>query len=166
MPDNRFVILLGSNINPEYNLHQAIKLIGEKVPIVKVSRVYETPPVGMQGENFLNAAITVQTEESPGILKKTLLREIELQLGRKRTEDKFTPRTIDLDIIIANGEVLDEEVFSHAHVCLPVAEILPELIEPISGNTLQSIAKVFKHDKTVRILPDIELIATADSPDP
>lgn len=164
MPNNRLVVLLGSNINPEYHLRQALALIGEETSILQVSRVFETPPVGMQGENFLNAAILILTEKSPGEFKNTLLRDIEARLGRVRTEDKFIPRTIDLDIIIANDEVLDEEIFSHAHVCIPVADLMPELIEPVSGKTLRTLAEGYRRANTLRIRTDIKLSTTPGSP--
>lgn len=60
-------------------------------------------------------------------IKPALLAPIKNQLGRKRSTDKNAPRTIDLDVIVFNGLVIDHSVWVHPHIELPVSELLPEL---------------------------------------
>ena len=65
-----------------------------------------------------------------------ILGEIENSLGRIRTEDKNAPRTIDLDIIVFNNELLDANIFELDHLILPLADLLPELFSDQYGCTL------------------------------
>lgn len=138
---NKILILLGSNINPEQNLPAAVELLSRNLTIQRISRIYETPPFGMDGDNFLNAAVEVLAELSAEDVKQHILREVESQLGRQRSRDKFIPRTIDLDIIVFNETVVDREVFEQPHVMLPASDLRPDLIEPSSGSTLKQLAE-------------------------
>lgn len=118
-------LLLGSNIAPEYNLPQAIKLLGLHAEISSSSMIWETPPVGSGGPNFLNAALLVQTDLGPEQFKDIVIRPVETYLGRVRTADKYAPRTIDIDIVAWDCQVMDSDVWAFAHAAVPVAEVLP-----------------------------------------
>jgi len=89
------VIALGSNIAPEHNLPRAMRSLKDMAgrPL-RVSQVYETPPIGSPGAPwFLNAAVLLETSRAlPGL--RMVLRRIEAQLGRIRTQDPNAPRTI------------------------------------------------------------------------
>lgn len=118
-------LLLGSNIDPELNLPKAILLLGLHADIASTSMVWETPPVGSGGPNFLNAALLVQTDLEPQQFKDTVIRPVEAYLGRVRTADKFAPRPIDIDIVAWDCRVLDADVWRYAHAAVPVSEVLP-----------------------------------------
>ena len=94
--------------------------------IGKVSSVWESPAVGSPGPNFLNVAIQVQSNLQPDALKHLVLRNVEAYLGRQRMKDKNAPRTIDIDIAILDGKVIDDQVWEQAHLAIPLAEIIPE----------------------------------------
>jgi len=143
---NRAYISLGSNIDKERNLACAVAELAARVRIIAASAVYETAPVGdVHQENFLNAVVAVETDETPDGLNGHVLRPIEAALGRVRTADRNAPRTIDLDIVaFAAGSapgpvVLDPEVWTRAHLAAPLAELLPELPHPASGETLRAV---------------------------
>jgi 2-amino-4-hydroxy-6-hydroxymethyldihydropteridine diphosphokinase len=68
---------------------------------------------------------------------------LEAQLGRVRTEHKYSPRTIDIDILIYGEEILDPEIWSQPHLTVPLAELLPELKHPSSGEKIQVFADKF-----------------------
>jgi len=146
---------LGSNIAPEEHLKQAVERLREMLPILAVSRAWKSPAVGSGGPDFLNAAVLVDTRMYPGVLKERVLRPIERSLGRERSQNRYTPRTIDIDIVVYEGEVLDPLLWSQAYLALPVAELLPELVEPISGETLESIASRLVSLAGVSPSPDV-----------
>lgn len=134
-------ISLGSNINPHENIERALQEIRQELQVIKVSSTWESPPYKSDGDCFLNAAVLAETHLDGPTLKNSILMKIEKKLGRVRTEDKFAPRTIDLDIVIFDNQILDESLWEFAFVTLPVSEILPELKNPITGEPIQQIAE-------------------------
>jgi 2-amino-4-hydroxy-6-hydroxymethyldihydropteridine diphosphokinase len=144
------LISLGSNIDPERNLPQAVRLLAERCHLVAVSAVYETVPVGKKEQpNFLNGAALVETDLGAAELKENVLLAIEDELHRVRTQDKNAPRTIDLDIAFYGDEVIEVEgrqipapdVLRYAHVALPLADVAPFQPHPETGQTLSQIAE-------------------------
>jgi 2-amino-4-hydroxy-6-hydroxymethyldihydropteridine diphosphokinase len=87
-------------------------MLGRHLTIEEVAQTWETPAVGSRGPNFLNTAAAVRTQLPPELLKSLVLRRIERQLGRVRTANKNAPRTIDLDILVYEGQVLDPKVWT------------------------------------------------------
>jgi 2-amino-4-hydroxy-6-hydroxymethyldihydropteridine diphosphokinase len=147
---NRAFISLGSNIDSEHNMKEAVRRLGTQCPVLAVSTVYETAPVGnTQQPRFLNAAVLVETELTATQLKEKVLLVIEQELGRVRTEDKNAPRTIDLDIAAFAPEAHDEglltfhdsDILRYAHVAMPLADIAPSVRHPATGQTLHEIAE-------------------------
>ena len=105
---NRAYISLGSNIDSEHNMREAVRRLSLRCHLLAVSPVYETAPVGRTDQsNFLNAAALIETELTAVELKTNVLQVIEGELGRVRTADRNAPRTIDLDISLFNEEVFD-----------------------------------------------------------
>ena len=133
--------MLGSNIAPKRHLPQACELLAKRLRILDASSVWQTPPMGMKGEDFLNAALKVESVYDIEALKYAILRPIERQLGRTRGEDSFVPRPIDIDIVIFEDEVVDEELWRYAHIAVPMAELLPELPHPTKAINLADFAK-------------------------
>lgn len=137
-------LMLGSNIDPIEHLQKALALLREHGEITRMSTTWETTAVGSPGPNFYNLAICLHTPLSSDDLKWQVLRSIESRLGRIRTADKNAPRTIDLDIIVYDGEVLDPQLWKRFFVTIPMAELLPDLRNPSGGQWLHEIAKEFK----------------------
>ncbi len=146
---------LGSNIAPAENLKTAVELLREKLPVTAVSRAWKSPAVGSGGPDYLNAAVLVDTWLYPRLLKDEVLRPIERSLGRRRGKNKFAPRTIDIDIVIYDGKVLDPKLWTQAYLALPVAELLPHLIHPATGETLEDIASRLVSLAGVSPAPDV-----------
>jgi 2-amino-4-hydroxy-6-hydroxymethyldihydropteridine diphosphokinase len=143
-------ISLGSNIDSEYNMREAVRRLSLRCRLLAVSPVYETAPVGKTDQpNFLNAAALVETSLAAPELKTQVLQAIEHELGRVRTADKNAPRTIDLDISLFNDEILDigprhipdPDILKFAHVAVPLADLAPELRHPETGQALGQIAR-------------------------
>ncbi len=146
---------LGSNIAPAENLKQAVELLRAELPVLAISRAWKSPAVGAPGPDFLNAAILVCTDLPQAALKEKIIHPIEMRLGRRRSQDKYAPRTIDIDIIIYGDAVLDSMLWTHAHLALPVAELLPGLVEPDSGRSLEQIANGLAHQAGITPCPDV-----------
>jgi len=103
------VIGMGSNIEPEENIELALEELEEIGHVLRTTDFYYTAPLKYEDQpDFLNGAIVLQTS-LPLELLALRLRWIEERLGRVRTENKNGPRTIDLDIVLYNGVVIDEE---------------------------------------------------------
>jgi len=150
-------LLLGSNIRPEFNLPLAVERLQNYLTILRVSSVWETPAVGSIGPNFLNAALLAQTALDQTALKMELLTPLEEQLGRLRSADKNAARTIDLDIILFDGLILDPTLWHFAHLVVPVSEILPD-IRSEAGETLKEAAAKFISSGSIRLRPDVLLL--------
>jgi len=135
----RSFVGLGSNLGDrERNLQEAVGRLGQIGP-VRVSAFRDTEPVGVLDQpNFLNAVVELSTDLSPRELLDQLL-GIERELGRDRTkEERWGPRTIDLDLLLYGDEVSDEPGLTVPHprlaerrfVLEPLHEIEPELVLP------------------------------------
>jgi 2-amino-4-hydroxy-6-hydroxymethyldihydropteridine diphosphokinase len=159
----RAFLSLGSNLEAEYNLPRAALGLRPLGRILACSSVYQNPAVGpTPGPDFLNAAVLLETELSPHVLRKEL-RALEARLGRRRTHDKYAPRTIDLDLVLfadwvirdAELELPDPDLTSRPHLAVPLAELDPELRHPISGESLSSIAARLLPEAQMQFVPDV-----------
>ncbi len=129
-------------------LERAKKIIVEKIgKIVKESSIYETTPWGFNSEqDFLNQVLIVSTDLSP---KKVLNKcfEIEKELGRVRQSEQYSSRTIDIDILFYNDEIIHEQELIIPHERLherrftmePLVEISPEYTHPKLNKTLSEL---------------------------
>ena len=167
----RVFIALGSNIEPEYNMREAVRRLSLRCGLLAVSPVYETVPVGKTDQpNFLNAAALIETDLTAAELKAQVLQIIEQELGRVRTEDKNAPRTIDLDIALFDDQVLDlgqrhipdPDILKYPHIALPLADLAPQQHHPETGQTLLEIAQGLPASGLVR-RPDVVLWPKAAS---
>ena len=124
---NEVVIGLGSNIDPEANLEQAVQELKSRFKVSKRSQWTRTKPIGIQDQpDFYNGALLMETELEQQSLRKEL-KQIEDILGRDRSLPKFGPRTIDLDILIWNKKVVDEDYYERDFLRKGVEEIIPDL---------------------------------------
>jgi 2-amino-4-hydroxy-6-hydroxymethyldihydropteridine diphosphokinase len=141
----RAFVGLGSNLgDPQALIAAALELLGseEGIEVVAVSTLRETDPVGYEDQpRFLNGAAELDTELPPSEILARLL-EIERRLGRVRGDGpRFGPRTIDLDLLLVDGVVLDEPGLRLPHprlqerrfVLEPLAELDPALEIPGRG---------------------------------
>ena len=138
--EHQVIIGLGSNISPAENLKSALYLLSRYAPIEAISGVWQTRAVGSKGPDFLNASVIISPPLSNDDLRNQILRPIENLLGRVRTKDPNAPRTIDLDILIVDGELIDQDLWKYAHVCVPVAQLLPDFHNPTTGEPIKEIA--------------------------
>ena len=149
-------VLLGSNIRAEANLPLAARRLQDLVEVVRCSSVWESPSVGSEQANFLNAAMVIRTPLEPTALKKHLLLPLEAQLGRIRTADKNAARPIDLDLITYDEMLLDPTLCQYAYRAVPVSEVLPRL-QAENGEALKDLAHRLLCRTPLRLRPDIPL---------
>ena len=147
-------LLLGSNKQPESNLPLAIGYLHDQITVLRVSSVWETPPVGTSGPNFLNTAVLLQTPLDQVALKTQVLIPIEVKMGRRRSAGKYAARPIDLDIVIFDKRILDPTLWQFAHRAVPVSEIQPD-IRSEAGKTLKETATQFLAEGSIRLRPDV-----------
>lgn len=120
---NVAIIGIGSNIDPEHNIQLALQLLAEDVVIEKVSELVRTKPIGISDQpDFVNGAARISTflfrEELEALLKAT-----EDRCGRDRTLPRFGPRTIDLDLVVWNGEIVDPDYYTRDFLRSAVREV-------------------------------------------
>jgi dihydroneopterin aldolase/2-amino-4-hydroxy-6-hydroxymethyldihydropteridine diphosphokinase len=145
----RAFISAGSNIDPEANVRKAVRLLAAQARIRAISTVYLTEPIGRLGQPlYYNCVLEIETGTPPLDLKRTVLRPIEDSLGRTRSNDRFAPRTIDLDLILYNditmaGEELtlpDPDILKRPFLAVALHELAPDLVLPGSGARIADIA--------------------------
>ena len=152
-------IALGSNKgNKLQYLQSAIDAIFEKIgAIKKISKVYETPAFGFEGDNFYNACIIVETEFKP---KKVLsiLQHIEKDLGRvNKTSTGYESREIDLDILFYHDDIVEEknlmiphpELHKRKFVLQPLCSIAKDVEHPILKKTVEVLFAECKDDSAI-----------------
>jgi 2-amino-4-hydroxy-6-hydroxymethyldihydropteridine diphosphokinase len=152
---HRVYLNLGSNIEPEQNLSRAIQLLGEYGEILKISTAWESESVGSQGANFLNVCVLYLSPLSPVELKEQIIRPIEAQLGRKRSADKYAPRTIDIDIVLFDDKPYNDKFWKYAFVIIPLAEIYPEYRNPITQENLVDTASRLRQQVWMETRPEV-----------
>lgn len=124
---------MGSNIEPEYHIPYALKAIDARYSILAMSEfIYTEPLLYTDQEEFLNGSVMIETTLSQEELIAGL-KEIEDEMQRDRTMFKNGPRKIDLDLIVYEGEIVDDDVYKRDFLKNSVLELLPELFKDIEG---------------------------------
>ena len=141
---------LGSNSGDRIGyVQQAASLIGstEGISIVRTSSFYETEPWGMNSDTwFVNAVVEIKTNLSPQKLLEECQR-IETQLGRTRTSAEYADRTIDIDILFYNKDIINEDnlIIPHKYLHLraftlvPLLELIPNFEHPVLHKTVSQL---------------------------
>lgn len=134
---------LGSNIDPEHNLHLGIRELRDRFGELRLSAVYRSSAAGFEGDDFLNLVAGFESDESPS----AICRHIELIhniVGRDRESGKWDSRSLDIDLLLYNDLVMEElpvrvpreDVLKYSFVLRPLAELAPDLVHPVTGKTI------------------------------
>ncbi len=124
---NDAVIGIGSNIDPQAHVDAAISRLANEFELVSLSGMVWTEPIGRpEQDRYLNGAARVRTSLDQTDLQRALHR-IENSLGRVRESDRFAPRTIDLDVVVFNGQIVDEDIHTRDFLRSAVLEVAPEI---------------------------------------
>ncbi len=140
----RVVLSLGSNVcDRSAFLSKSCELIGYRIgKVVRCSRVYETPAWGFVANPFLNQVVVAETELTPERVLETIL-QIERELGRTRKSERgqdgapiYHDRTIDVDILLFEGEVRSTDSLTIPHPLIPQREFVLQPLAELFGTTV------------------------------
>lgn len=158
-------ISIGSNKGDRFqNCTEALQMLHDRgdIEVLKVSSWYESVAEDLHGHlrpdqpAFLNGAAAVKTSLPPEKLLKALM-EVESALGRPQKRKKGLPRTVDLDLLLYEGEVRDDPSLTLPHPSLdkrlfvlkPLYDIAPEAVDPLNGKTVRDLlSECLKKEKT------------------
>ena len=146
---------IGSNIEPERHLREAIRLLRKHGQVKAVSNAWQSHAFGSDGPDFLNACILFLTLLEAKDLKERVIRPIETTLGRVRGTDKYAPRTIDIDIILFDDEPFGWEFWSNAFVVVPLADLLPDFHHPFNYEKLSQVSAHMRRQTWIEARPDV-----------
>lgn len=142
----RVFVSIGSNLDRERHVRTAVAALDSRFANLRLSGVYETEAVGFDGDPFFNLVAGFETDLDLEALVG-VLREIEVLTGRVRTEKRYGPRTMDIDVLtygdtICEGEPAEvprSEITRQAYVLHPLAEIAPDAMHPVLGESYASL---------------------------
>lgn len=146
----RAAIALGSNIGDSREILEAAIATLAKTPGIVLeakSHWYKTKAVGPPQPDYLNGCVIVRIFMLPQLLLETLL-AIEQKFGRVRQE-RWGPRTLDLDLLLYDDLIVDTPTLQIPHprmrerafVLVPLTEIAPDWVEPVSGCVIKDLVK-------------------------
>lgn len=146
----KVAVALGSNLNnPHDQLKQAANFLKRISSSNIKSSIYESEPIGPSNLDFLNAVILIDTDLTANVLYAKL-REQEKKQGRPSRYPKWSARPIDLDIITYHKKVVSSKELTIPHteydqrlfVLLPLQEVLPNWVDPISKLPIEKIIEL------------------------
>ncbi len=157
-------ISLGSNVDREYHIQHALKALATTFNLtfeqLSLSSLFESEAIGFSGNAFYNMVIGIKTQCSVEHVA-VKLRDIEISYGRTLDAKKFSPRTLDLDLLLYNDLITDtpaqlprDEINKNAFVLWPLSEIAPKLVHPILKLNYQTLWQ--NYDKTSQQLKIVE----------
>ena len=146
-------ISIGSNIDKDKHIPVSLQELERHFGKLTISSIYESESVGFTGDTFYNLVVGFNSELGVKEVAK-LLRQIELDNGRTRDSQKFSARTLDLDLILYDDLIINDgrlqiprdEIERYAFVLEPLAEIAPALKHPVSHLSYAELWEKF--DKT------------------
>jgi len=134
-------VSIGSNIEPERHIENALKQLESDFQNLEVSKIYSSKSVGFEGDNFLNLMVSFDTELEVTTLYD-YLHKLEDAEGRERPNGKaWDSRTLDLDIMLF-GELPSQEILTYAHVYLPLMDLNSKVVHPESGECYSELVNM------------------------
>ena len=138
--EDRIYIAVGSNIDPEPNVLQALELLMRELSVTASSTFYWSAPAERPDQDpFRNGVWQVQSTLTPREIKFDVLRPIEHQLGRRREKDSHAARTIDLDLALHGELRVAEEDLQLPDPDIPKRAFLWQPLAELAGGTLASL---------------------------
>ncbi len=144
----RVYISIGSNIDRSNNIGKCLQALQTIFGDLILSTTWENSAVGFDGNAFYNLVVGLDTEDSPERVANAF-RAIEVEQGRQRSTERFSSRTLDIDLLLYDQQVINtghlqiprNEITRYAFVLKPLAEIYPEGVHPELGKTYAQMWK-------------------------
>lgn len=154
------LLSLGSNIEPVRYLSSAARALRGTFPGVRFSSPYRYPAVGFVGPDFINAGAVLDTELTPQALNDWL-HALEDDNDRRRDVPRFSSRTLDVDLVFYGAQIVEgsgnlqipRRELRHAFVLQPLADIAPDFVDPLSGQSLAALWRAHP-DHSKPVLPE------------
>ncbi len=146
----RITVSIGSNIDRDNAIRAGVRELARRYGPLTLSSVYESEAVGFDGDNFYNLVAAFDCTLPVGELAAEL-RAIEEAHGRVRGDERFSPRTLDIDLLTYDAltgehdgvQLPRDEITRNAFVLWPLAEICPEERHPLSGERYADLWAAF-----------------------
>ncbi len=143
-------VAAGSNVRPRESLSQALDILRHGFPGMRASRAYSNTAVGFRGDDFVNLVVAFPVHRAPAELVERL-KAVERECGREPGSQKWGPRTLDLDLLLCGtvvgrvaGRMLPHpDLVTRAWVLGPLAELAPDLVHPVLGETFGAMWQRF-----------------------
>ena len=157
---------IGSNIEQEKHIRLAVKYLyasfGEYCQL-QLSPVYKTQAIGFEGDDFLNLVACFKTDLSAFDVEKTL-KTIEHKNGRRHQQEKFSARTLDIDLLLYDQVIIKsggisvprDEIEKYAFVLSPLVDLAPDLIHPQTQQSMSTMWQQLKLKKQAGLLQQID----------
>lgn len=164
----RVFVAVGSNVDRAANVRAGVCALREAFGDLTVSPVYQSRAVGFEGEDFYNLVVAFDTDRGPREVAE-VLHGIERRFGRARSAPRFSPRALDLDLLLYNdlvasdrGLVLPrEDIGRYAFVLRPLAEIAGERRHPVSGKRFSELWAGFERNREALVPVSLDLEGNA-----
>ena len=156
----------GSNVDPVKHLRMACAGLQSRFGALRLSPIYQTTAVGFDGDDFLNLVVAFHTDASAEAVV-AVVEDLHDQAGRVRGPNPFSPRTLDLDLLLYGDAIIPDrairvprdDVTRYAFVLRPLAELAPELLHPQTGQSMARLWADFPDkDESMRRV-DIDLLS-------
>ena len=142
----RVAVSIGSNLERERNVKDALTVLGKTFGKLSRSPVYESAAYGFNGPSFYNLVVVFKTSLDVRAVREKI-QAIENQQGREMGENRSGSRSLDLDLLLYDDAVFHDqgldvprqEIFEHAYVLKPLADLLPATPHPVTGESFADI---------------------------
>ena len=139
-------VSIGSNLAREANICACLQQLQQDFNKLQYSPVYETEALGFAGNAFYNLVASFETQLSVYELRQ-YLKQLEAKQGRVRTGEKFSDRSLDIDLLLYDDLVLQSthnlphrDILQYAFVLIPLAQLAPQVKHPQNQQTYQQLA--------------------------
>lgn len=142
----RVFVSIGSNINPKENIKNCLQFLKTAFPDLTHSPIYQSPPVGFQGDLFYNLVVEFTYSDTLQHLRQ-VLSEIEAKYQGPLDGPKYCSRTIDLDLLLFGHlieiteayELPRSDIIKFAFVLKPLADLAPDVVHPQLQLTIKEL---------------------------
>ena len=145
---------LGANIDPEACLQAGVVALQASFQQVRLSPVYQTEAIGIDGPDFLNMVVEMDCHLSLPELRQWI-KDIETKHGRERQQPQPSCHRLDMDVLLF-GDLVDEaqnvprkDIYTRAYVLKPLSDLAPHLTCPLTQQSMADIWRDSRLDQSI-----------------